>query len=139
MRRGERPLFEITLRKYERPKGDDPNELLRKFCISIGLLQPGDSRELVVTVFKLLLTKSAVTVSDIQKEAPDAAVSGIRRHLRRMVELKLVERQTNSYRLTEGESLSYIVSNLTRKYLVDEAFARVEDYAKALDSSFKKS
>ena len=50
----EKPIIEICLRKYEKPyqTGDD---LLRKFCISIGLLQPGDSRDTVVDVMKILL------------------------------------------------------------------------------------
>jgi len=42
------PLAEITLRKYESPKGLEKRELVRKLCLSLGLLQPGDSRDVVV-------------------------------------------------------------------------------------------
>lgn len=37
-------LAEITLRKYEKPKSENKRELVRKVCLSLGLLQPGDSR-----------------------------------------------------------------------------------------------
>ena len=48
------PLAEITLRRYEKPTMGD-RELVRKFCLSVGLLQPGDSRDVVVDVFHVLL------------------------------------------------------------------------------------
>ena len=36
------PLTEITLRRYEKPY-DSSKEIIRKICLSLGLLQPGDS------------------------------------------------------------------------------------------------
>jgi len=45
------PLAEITLRKYERPSDLSKRDLIRKLCLSIGLLQPGDSRDIIVDVF----------------------------------------------------------------------------------------
>ena len=52
------PLMEVTLRRYEKPVGLEQRELVRKFCLGIGLLQPGDSRDVVVDVlFALLLAK----------------------------------------------------------------------------------
>ena len=48
------PLAEITLRRYEKPTVND-RELVRKFCLSIGLLQPGDSRDVIVDVLYVLL------------------------------------------------------------------------------------
>ena len=49
------PLSEITLRKYEKPYEASSRELTRKLCLSIGLLQPGDSRDVIVDVFEFLL------------------------------------------------------------------------------------
>jgi hypothetical protein len=48
------PLSEITLRRYEKPthKGRD---LVKRLCLSSGLLQPGDSRDVVVDVLHVLL------------------------------------------------------------------------------------
>ena len=41
------PLNEITLRRYEKPNLQG-RELVRKLCLSIGLLQPGDSRDVKI-------------------------------------------------------------------------------------------
>ena len=49
------PLAELTLRRYERPSKLTDRELVKKFCLSVGLLQPGDSRDVVVDVFHVLL------------------------------------------------------------------------------------
>jgi len=54
------PLAEITLRRYEKPYDSSKRELVRKICLSLGLLQPGDSRDIIVDillVFKDYLTK----------------------------------------------------------------------------------
>jgi hypothetical protein len=37
------PLGEITLRRYESPTNESGRRLVRKLCLSLGLLQPGDS------------------------------------------------------------------------------------------------
>jgi len=44
------PLAEIILRRYEKPTNLSERDLVRKLCFSIGLLQPGDSRDVVVKV-----------------------------------------------------------------------------------------
>ena len=48
------PLVELTLRRYEKPTMGD-RELVRKLCLSLGLLQPGDSRDVIVDIFYILL------------------------------------------------------------------------------------
>ena len=52
------PLSEITLRRYEKPYSMPRRELIRKICLSVGLLQPGDSRDIVVDVMHTLLNAS---------------------------------------------------------------------------------
>src|SRR3989344_2255067 len=49
------PLAELTLRKYEKPNTDSKRDLIRKLCLSVGLLQPGDSRDIIVDIFHVLL------------------------------------------------------------------------------------
>ena len=49
------PLSEITLRKYEKPEGLEKRELVRKICLSLGLLQLGDSRDVVVDILMVLI------------------------------------------------------------------------------------
>ena len=43
-----RPFSELTLRKYEKPFRSSGRELVKKLCLSIGLLQPGDGRDVIV-------------------------------------------------------------------------------------------
>ena len=45
------PLNEITLRRYEKPDNLKGRDLVRKLCLSLGLLQPGDSRDVIVDIF----------------------------------------------------------------------------------------
>ena len=49
------PLAEITLRKYEKPYNLEGRELIKKVCLSLGLLQPGDSRDVIVDVLQVIL------------------------------------------------------------------------------------
>ena len=49
------PLSEITLRKYEKPSGLEKRELVRKICLSLGLLQLGDSRDVIVDILMVLI------------------------------------------------------------------------------------
>lgn len=48
------PLSEITLRKYEKPYDAPKREVVRKVCLSLGLLQPGDSRDIIVDILLVL-------------------------------------------------------------------------------------
>ena len=49
------PLAEITLRRYEKPYQTEKRELIRKICLSLGLLQPGDSRDVIVDIMEVML------------------------------------------------------------------------------------
>lgn len=134
MRFGDKPLLEVTLRKYERPAGKPKEEVLKKFCMALGLLQPGDSRDQIVGILDVFLKeKRPVTVGEISgKLGKKTAPSGIRRHLRRLMEVKLVEKQGRFYRLAEGEDLQFAIKFLTRKFVVDDILARIEEYAAEL-------
>ena len=48
------PLGEVILRKYEKPYDSSKRELVRKVCLSLGLLQPGDSRDIIVDLLLVL-------------------------------------------------------------------------------------
>ena len=117
------PLGEITLRRYEKPYDSSRRELVRKICLSIGLLQPGDSRDVVVDILMALedsrkerkeITSSEVgeLVRKIRKENSlderGLAESNIRRQLKRLRNLMLVDKKSNLYRLSEFEPLSEI-------------------------------
>ena len=93
------PLAEITLRKYEKPDNLSGRELVRKLCLSLGLLQPGDSRDVMVDVLHILLkSKEHLTAKEIEEavianrkkenlKVWGVASSNIRRQLKRLKDL----------------------------------------------------
>jgi len=137
VKRGLAPLAEITLRKYETPTKGNRRELIKRFCLSVGLLNPGESRELIVDLFELFLNnRRGLTTAEIEEQlAKKHAISGIRRHIRRLIEIKLLEKNKRVYRLPEGNSLTYAVEYLAKRYVVDEIYSRIVEYAKILDES----
>src|SRR3989338_8772372 len=98
------PLAEITLRKYEKPSSDmHKRDIIKKLCLSVGLLHPGDSRDIIVDIFHVLIeSKDTLDSEEVQKRVIEyrkkrnlvlkgVAQSNIRRQLRRLRELFLVE------------------------------------------------
>lgn len=139
------PLAEITLRKYEKPMPlMQKRDIVKKICLSIGLLQPGDSRDIIVDIFNVLLeSKSPMASDEIQEKVIEQrkkkklalsgiAHSNIRRQLRRLRELFLVEKIQNTYRITENEKLHNIFEEKIKKFYIPTIVSRVEEYFKHL-------
>ncbi len=134
------PLAEITLRKYEKPSDTDKRELIKKICLSIGLLQPGDSRDVVVDVFHAILdsdkpldskeVENIVIKKRDERKLPvrGVASSNIRRQLRRLKEMFLIESVQNKYRVSENESLDKIFEDKIEKYYLNSIVERVREY-----------
>src|SRR3989344_808561 len=110
------PLYEITLRKYEKPYTSSRRDMVRKVCLSIGLLQPGDSRDVIVDILSVLLSakeqKKTLTSDEIKERVMKArrlqkipikgiADSNIRRQLKRLKDIYIVENIKNDYRITD--------------------------------------
>ena len=141
------PLSEITLRRYEKPTNLKGRDLIRKLCLSIGLLQPGDSRDVIVDVLNVLLNakkeKKELSSEEIEKlviaerkkhKLPmiGIAPSNIRRQLKRLKDLFLIESIANSYRITEFESLQTIFEERIEKYYLRSIVDRVKEYFSVL-------
>lgn len=142
------PLTEITLRRYEKPANLSGRELVRKLCLSVGLLQPGDSRDAVVDVLSVLIKakkeKRDLTSDEICTLVIDErkklglpmlgiASSNIRRQLKRLKDLLLVEKRLNAYRIIEFCSLNEIFEEKIEKFLVPAINARIKEYLKKID------
>jgi hypothetical protein len=139
------PLAEITLRKYERPETLESRELVRKLCLSLGLLQPGDSRDIIVDIVYVILTSKKeltsveVEVGVIEKRKAlglalvGVASSNIRRQLLRLRDLFLVEKVKNNYRIRENSKLFVIFKESIEKYMLSSILLRVEEYVKEID------
>ncbi len=137
------PLSEITLRRYEKPNDLSGRDLIRKLCLSIGLLQPGDSRDVIVEVLQVLLdaskSKKFLNSYEVMEEVvklrnknklalKGIAESNIRRQLKRLRDLFLVEKINNNYRITEWEDLGKIFEERIEKYYLENIKTRAREY-----------
>lgn len=143
----DKPLAEITLRRYEKPYDLEGRELVKKFCLSVGLLQPGDSRDIVVDVLRVLLDarkgKKELNSKEIEEnviilrkkdnlQLVGVASSNIRRQLRRLKELFLIECVNNNYRISEFENLNVIFEKKIEKFYLANIVERVKEYFEAM-------
>jgi hypothetical protein len=142
------PLSEIILRKYERPYNIDRRQLVKKICLSLGLLQPGDSRDVIVDILMVLLDekerKNKLTSDDIKLKVEEMrkkhnlemrgiAESNIRRQLKRLRDIMLVDKQSNLYFISEFETLNNLFENKIEKLLVQQSVERVKEYLRELE------
>ena len=141
------PLAELTLRRYEKPYSSSKRDLIRKLCLSIGLLQPGDSRDIIVDILHVLLeakkSKKAISSEEVRDRViklrkssklplKGIASSNVRRQLKRLRDLFLVEKVQNDYRITEFEDLSVIFEKKIKDFYLKSILERVTDYFNAL-------
>lgn len=142
----ETPLSEIVLRKFEKPYSMSVRSAIRRFCVSIGLLQPNDSRDSIVDVLLIFLKakkeRDFLDVSDIKSELGktdnDIAVSNVRRQIKRLKDYTLVEKRPEGYRLSEFGKLSEAISRM-EKLFVKPSLERIKEYASLIDSHFALS
>ncbi|MEK6928640.1 MAG: hypothetical protein AABW65_01640 [Nanoarchaeota archaeon] len=143
------PLGEITLRKYEKPYNSSKRELVRKICLSLGLLQPGDSRDIIVDIVLVLeesrKKKEWISSFDIRDkvgvfrkahslENKGLAESNIRRQLKRLRDAMLVDKQENKYRLSEFAALAEIFETKIERFLIPQTIERIKEYLQKLES-----
>ncbi len=144
------PLGEITLRKYERPYDSAPRELIKKICLSLGMLQPGDSRDIIVDIVLILedarkqkLWLSSFEIRDRVQELrkknsldnKGLAESNIRRQLKRLRDSMLVDKQENKYRLSEFAPLSELFEVKIEKFLLPQMVERIKEYLQKLEEA----
>ncbi len=146
----DRSLAEVTLRKYEKPDGLKDRELVRKLCLSVGLLQPGDSRDIIVDILFVMLTaKEPLSSIDVEQKVIDVrksnnlpllgvASSNIRRQLLRLRDLFIVEKVKNSYIINENSRLTEIFAEKVEKYYLNSIIERVREYVSEIDRRFPR-
>ena len=149
----EQPLAEIILRKYELPRRARERELVKKVCLSLGLLQPGDSRDVVVDVLHVLLKsrkrRKLLTVSEIEKKVVQnrklhripmqgIASSNIRRQVKRLRNILLIEKIKTGYRIAEFMSLQKIFSDRIENVIVPNIVQRIREYLQKTDEVFAR-
>ena len=142
------PLSEIILRKYEKPYNIDKRQLVKKICLSLGLLQPGDSRDVVVDVLMVLINEREkknklnsdevkAKVEELRKshnlELKGIAKSNIRRQLKRLRDIMIIDKQNNLYFISEFETLHTLFEQKIEKLLVQPSIDRVKEYLRELE------
>ncbi len=145
------PLMEVTLRRYEKPIGLEERELIRKFCLGVGLLQPGDSRDVVVDVLlSLMLAKKQrqmLSSEEINEKVIELrkkyslqqlgiAPSNVRRQIKRLRELLLVEKIKSKYRIIEFGTLSGQYDEKFSQFLLPTIVTRIKEYFAEIDNRF---
>ncbi|MBI2129044.1 hypothetical protein HYU07_02290 [Candidatus Woesearchaeota archaeon] len=146
------PLAEITLRRYEKPQNLEKRDLVKKLCLSLGLLQPGDSRDVVVDILYVLLeakkNKKELSSVDVEEQVKElrkshklamlgVAGSNIRRQLKRLRDLFLIEKTGNMYRITEHSMIFDVFNEKIESFLLSSILTRVKEYVKKIDEEFK--
>ena len=144
------PLAELTLRRYEKPAVTG-RELVRRVCLSLGLLQPGDSRDVMVDILYVLLRarqrseelhseeiKFAVMSIRKEKGLPmlGIASSNIRRQLKRLKDMHLIESNANLYRIMENAGLGELFRDKIEGFILKRVLGRVREYLKSVDEEF---
>ena len=147
----EAALAEITLRKYEKPRAQGEREAVRTACLSLGLLQPGDSRDIIVDVLHALLRsrRKPLTIPELsrlvialrkERRLPliGIASSNIRRQVKRLRDIMLIEKKSGGYRMSERMALREIFSGKIEKYLLPSIIERVKEQLDYADSLFAR-
>jgi len=146
----DRSLAEVTLRKYEKPDSLKDRELVRKLCLSVGLLQPGDSRDIVVDILLIILqSKDPLTSQEVEERVIEyrkknnlqllgIASSNIRRQILRLRDLFIVEKVKNSYIINESSKLQDIFNEKIEKYYLNSIVERVKEYVIEVDKRFPR-
>ncbi len=142
-------LDEITLRKYEIVEAKDKREIVKKFCLSVGLLQEGDNRDIVVDIILALINakkeKIFLDVKEIKEkvekireeyglEVKGVSISNIRRQIKKLKDLFLVEKVKGKYRIPEFSDLEKIFCERILKIKVEGIIERIKEYSKLIDS-----
>lgn len=137
----DKPLAEIQLSEFEKP-GQDYVTNLRRLCISLGLISPGESRIAIVRILDILLKAkktnpngldSYTIVKELYQHDVKIVYANILRDLRKLVRTGLVERIDGGYRIKENGTLEDILKNFVKPYIIDRITNRISEYAHAID------
>ena len=136
------PLSGISLNEFERP-GADYFTNLRRFCISLGVISPGESRLGIVNILDILLKAkkkdaggldSKQIVKELYETDTQIVYANILRDLRKLIAVGIVEKRGNRYRIRENMPLKDILDSFIRPYVIDRIMNRISEYADVIDS-----
>ena len=147
----DKPIVELVLRRYEKPDNLCGRDLVKKVCLSIGLLQPGDSRDVIVDILHILLeqkqSKKQVSAEEIRDlviknrikhglDQKGVTHSNIRRQIKRLKDMLIVDNINNMYRISEYDKMTEIFNDRIKQYLLNSILTRLDQYANRLDQEY---
>ncbi len=147
----ELPLSEITLRRYEKPRNLKERGLVKRVCLSLGLLNPGDSRDIIVELLYVLIkAKKPLTLSELEKRVyktrkrfkqnlQGITPSNISRQLRKLKKLGIISDSNRKYSLSERLSLTEIFNEKIKPLILEPTMERVLEYLEKADALVKSS
>lgn len=137
----DKPLAGISLNEFEKP-GSDYMSNLRRFCISLGVISPGESRVAIVHILDLLLKTrkkdpegldSYAIIKELYQIDVKIVYANILRDLRKLIAVGIVERRENRYRIKENMGLKELLDTFVKPYIIDKILKRIDEYAEKLD------
>lgn len=137
----DRPLSGISLNEFEKPT-NDYNVNMRRLCISLGLVRPGESRIAIVYILDILIKArkkkkegldSYEIVNELYKKKIKIVYANILRDIRKLINAGLVEKRNNLYRIRENMKLNEIVTSFIKPYIIDRTLKKIEEYADAVE------
>jgi len=149
----ETPLMEITLRRYESPHNLNQRDTLKKICLALGLLQPGDSRDIIVDILYVLekakKDHKEMSATEIKDELLEirkvngfslngTADSNIRRQIKRLRDVYLVEKVRNNYRIFEFMDLKEIFSDKIKRIMLAAILKRNTEYFEYYSENYEE-
>jgi hypothetical protein len=148
------PLFEIILRKYDLPFSDNKRDLIKRFCLSLGLLNPGDFRDIIVDILYsfiinhpegISLKQVEHNITEIRKqndlELFGVSSSNIQRQIRRLKEIGIITKKDDSLYYLSEISFEVILKERIYPYLIRPSLRRIKEYCLRIDeiTKYKKN
>ena len=124
----EKPIAEVTLRKYEPPAGNLDTDI-RRFLLSLGLVRPGDKESPVEVILRAILTAPGPVGMKELSQKTGISESGVRYHLSRLKTMRLISGH-GKYQIAEGD-LS-IAFKMFRRYALEDILDRISGYAESI-------
>lgn len=137
----DKPLSGISLNEFEKPT-NDYNTNIRRLCISLGLVRPGESRIAIVYILDILLKSrkkkpdgidSYEIIKELYRKKVRIVYANILRDMRKLMAVGLVEKRNTMYRIRENMKLNEIISGFVKPYIIDRTIGKIEEYAKAVE------
>jgi len=120
------PLSELTLRRYEKPYTKDKRELDIIVDILLVLLKSRNKKILMTS--EEIKNETVNTRKKYKLPLRGVASSNVRRQLKRLRDVYLVEKIKNDYRITEFEPLSVIFDKRIKDLYLKNILERVKEY-----------